>query len=141
MKTCFKCGETKDFTEFYKHPRMADGHLGKCKECTKKDVNKRYYSEPEKIKDYEKKRQQTRERRENKLKYQKISRTNHSDKYLARCMVSNAIRDGRLTKQPCEVCEAVKAEAHHDDYSKPLEVRWLCLKHHRQHHKEHDSFK
>lgn len=42
---------------------------------------------------------------------------------------------GKITKQPCEVCGAV-AQAHHDDYSKPLEVRWLCPVHHKQEHKE-----
>jgi len=46
--------------------------------------------------------------------------------------VSNAIRDGRLSRQPCEVCQAPEAQAHHADYSKPLEVRWLCFRHHRE---------
>lgn len=49
----------------------------------------------------------------------------------AACAVSNAVRDGVLLKQPCEVCGFIKAQAHHDDYSKPLEVRWLCTKHHK----------
>ncbi len=49
--------------------------------------------------------------------------------------VNNAVRDGRLSKKPCEVCGDVKAQAHHDDYSKPLEVRWLCPKHHAEWHK------
>ena len=54
-------------------------------------------------------------------------------KHYARCTARQAVREGRLQRSPCEVCGA-KAEMHHDDYAKPLEVRWLCLKHHRAQH-------
>jgi hypothetical protein len=47
-KICFKCNKNKPLTDYYKHPKMGDGHLNKCKECTKDDVNKRY---KEKVKD------------------------------------------------------------------------------------------
>lgn len=60
MKTCFKCGESLDEDQFYKHPAMADGRLGKCKE----------------------------------------------------------------------------AQAHHEDYTKPFDVVWLCTKHHAERHRE-----
>jgi len=61
------------------------------------------------------------------------------DDRLFRCLVRNsvskALRDGILEKQPCEVCGSFHVEAHHNDYSKPLEVHWLCRKHHLDLHK------
>lgn len=42
-----------------------------------------------------------------------------------------AIKTGKVVREPCEVCGAEPAEGHHEDYSKPLEVRWLCPVHHR----------
>jgi len=44
-------------------------------------------------------------------------------------------RRGTLVKAPCEVCGSDKTEKHHDDYDKPLEVRWLCRQHHLEHHR------
>lgn len=52
-----------------------------------------------------------------------------------RKMTWKKIREGELVRQPCEVCGIDKTiEAHHDDYYRPLEVRWLCRKHHIEHH-------
>lgn len=51
--------------------------------------------------------------------------------------VLTAVLRGRLVKQPCEVCGSKDSCAHHDDYAKPLDVRWLCRNHHAQHHVAH----
>ena len=52
----------------------------------------------------------------------------------ASTQVAKALKSGALVRQSCEVCGAKKVDAHHDDYSKPLDVRWLCRRHHLQHH-------
>jgi hypothetical protein len=58
------------------------------------------------------------------------------EKRKAQWAVNNAIRDGRMVRQPCEVC-GEKAQAHHDDYSKPFDVRWLCTTHHGEVHRRY----
>lgn len=53
MKSCIKCNTLKPLTEYYKHKSMSDGHLSKCKECTKKDTaerHKKLVSTPEGLK-------------------------------------------------------------------------------------------
>jgi ribosomal protein S27AE len=56
-------------------------------------------------------------------------------KNAARNAVKKALRRGELVRQPCERCGAAPADAHHDDYSKPLAVRWLCEPHHGEEHR------
>lgn len=127
---------------------MADGHLGKCKTCTKRDVSKNYrdnighYRRYEKMRNQspdrkrrDRDRQKSAERRANQVKYQAESRKRFPGKYRARIAVANAVRDGRLVRGPCEVCGTTKrVQGHHDDYRRPLVVRWLCFKHHMEHH-------
>lgn len=55
-------------------------------------------------------------------------------KILAHKAVQTAIMKGAFKKQPCEICGETKSEAHHDDYDKPLEVRWLCKACHTEWH-------
>ena len=146
MKICFKCNSeypaTSDF--FYRHPRMADGLLGKCKECTKKDSQKRLEEKPEEVAAYERKRANLPHRVEARSFYKKTEsgRSSHAkalrkqialfpEKYRARTAVRNAVRDGKLLRLPCVECGEPKSEGHHEDYSKPLDVVWLCNKHHK----------
>lgn len=56
----------------------------------------------------------------------------YPEKYRARTLLRCAVKIGQIIKQPCEVCGSLKVEGHHKDYSKPLEVNWVCIKHHRE---------
>jgi hypothetical protein len=62
-----------------------------------------------------------------------ISEAEAEKRKRARILMSHAIRRGELIREPCEIC-GKKADGHHDNYDKPLEVRWLCPKHHRAAH-------
>lgn len=54
----------------------------------------------------------------------------------ARNYLNSLIRKGLIKREGCYICgEMENVEAHHDDYSKPLEVEWLCKKHHAEHHR------
>ena len=82
-KVCFKCGERKPLSEYYKHKQMGDGHLNKCKACTKKDVKERYFDLAEDESFYEKERARGREKYKrleykDKYKYTPVSKTIHA---------------------------------------------------------------
>lgn len=61
-------------------------------------------------------------------------RDRHPEKVAAHRAIEKAIAKGELTRQPREKCAAPGADAHHDDYSKPFEIRWLCRSCHSQEH-------
>jgi hypothetical protein len=57
-------------------------------------------------------------------------------RWYARNALNRAIRKGDLERGACEVCAEPNAHGHHDDYDKPLDVRWLCPAHHAETHRE-----
>jgi len=124
-KTCFKCHETLPLSQFYEHPMMKDGHLGKCKRCTRTDVRENYRVRRDQYIVYEQGRYGP-----ERIAGIVASKKRHPEHHRARVHLHNAVSRGKIQKEPCEVCGDPKSEAHHDDYSKPLEVRWLCRKHH-----------
>ncbi len=69
------------------------------------------------------------------------TRKKHPEKHNARVKTTNAIASGRLIKRPCAVCGSPRVQAHHADYSKPLSIAWLCIKHHREEHERIDNEK
>ena len=136
LKECFKCKSVKPLDEFYKHSRMADGHLNKCKDCTKNDVSKHRSENLEKIRAYDRDRGKTPKRVKLSKEVTKAWRKEDARRVRAHNAVARAIRKGSLIRCPCERCENPKSVAHHEDYDKPLEVMWLCDPCHKQRHKE-----
>ncbi len=63
-------------------------------------------------------------------------RERNKGKRSAHIIAQCARRKGLLERQPCEVCGDPKTDGHHEDYSAPLMVRWLCRKHHKARHQE-----
>ena len=140
-KCCFKCGITKVVAEFYKHPNMGDGYLGKCKTCTKRDVLAREQhlratdplwvaKERERCRIKEIKRYHT-GRKPPKTGAQQIANREwrkRTGALAAHNAVARALRARKLIRPSrCDQCrERCKPDAHHEDYTKYLEVRWLC---------------
>ena len=56
-------------------------------------------------------------------------------KGIIRSKVKMRVRRGKLKKLPCEICGEQKVHAHHDDYRRPYDIRWLCKYHHNEYHR------
>jgi hypothetical protein len=133
MAACKHCGRTNAETDFY-------GSINTyCKEHWRERVKVNRAEKADYYREFDRQRSKTPERIQHLTNNAKKQRELYPQKYVARTAVGNALRDGRLTRQPCEVCGNEKSEAHHDDYSKPLDVKWLCKRHHVERHKQLDS--
>ena len=135
-KECFKCKTVKPLEDFYKHSKMADGHVNKCKQCNKNDVTANRNKNIEKIRAYDRERAKKPERIKAGTEISRIWRAEDRRRGVAHNAVARAIRNGSLLRIPCIRCGETKSLAHHEDYDKPLEVMWLCQPCHKQRHKE-----
>lgn len=150
MKVCLECNIEKPISDFYKHAAMADGHLNKCSICVRARVTKHRKANLEKIREYDKQRSNQPHRVKARQEYVKTEigkqaktratvayNKRYPMKYAAHVITGNALRDGKLSSASnCSVCNSTtKIEGHHDDYTKPLHLRWLCEKCHKEWHR------
>ena len=126
---CRTCSQQKEKSEFYTN-RLT------CKECVRLAVKQRARSNPD-VQRYDRERAKLPHRRAKAREITRKWREENPLAYQAQSAVSNAIRDGRLKRLACEFCGRDDVHAHHKDYSKPLDVIWLCPK---CHHRLHASF-
>ena len=101
-----------------------------AKEHHSRSYKKYYRTHKTKILEKQKQYLQTDRGKQNKIAINQRENIRYPEKYKARYTLRNAIRTGLIKRGTCEVCGNTKTEAHHDDYSKPFEVKWLCHKHH-----------
>lgn len=151
MKHCGTCGTDKPEDQFHKRAASPDGLAAKCKDC-QRAYDKARANDPKRVKareEYQKTERGAEAARRAKKAYADRNkgkilestrryRANHPNKARAHGIVGYAIKCGNLHPEPCEVCgQPDKVHAHHDDYAKPLNVRWLCPQHHKAWHAEH----
>lgn len=143
-QTCKRCGQTKSVSEFHRHAAEPTGYRTICKECRKPQSLIYRLSNLDKIREYDRKRGSLEHRKErvraNSHKYSSGAnewRLANPQKARAHNAVSNAIREGRLVRpEYCESCgETGEIQAHHEDYTKQLDVNWLCVCCHSKRHK------
>jgi hypothetical protein len=147
---CKVCGVTSDAAKFYA------GINTRCKECHKAKVRENRKAKADYYRTYDAYRYKNdpkvrqRHRRYHKTDAGKAAMAEARDKWLrenaekraCHTIVNNAVRDGRLSKpDACQSCGATdcRIEGHHDDYAKPLDVRWVCRSCHVEIHRQENE--
>ena len=154
MKRCYMCKTEKPLDQFHKCCGRTDGRQTKCIAC--QTEYQRLRRKTPQGKSYEQRRRVMFNRTEVGLAYRRqaslrfrssemgaakaklwckrYAETN-PEKVRAHKRLWKAVKAGRVQKKPCEVCGSSKVDGHHEDYCKPLEVRWLCRRHHGEEHR------
>lgn len=119
-KVCSRCKKCLPRSSFHKNRTTKDGLARTCKFC-KFITNKKYFSSAAGKKALS---------GQTKRKWIRVKQ-----KVYCRNLVNGYIALGKITKGACSVCGThEEIEAHHEDYSKPFDIMWLCRKHHNEIH-------
>ena len=138
MKPCRICK-----TPYEPKPHQLRSHVYTCPPCLRAyDAEKRRRRREEQLASGIRKPRQPasspdaeRRRRWERAHYQNSAE--RRERVRVRSLARRAVWRGAIKKLPCEMCGSPEVEAHHDDYSRPYEVRWFCQRHHRElHHKQ-----
>lgn len=149
MKECPHCQTVKPLDEFYNDKKSRDGKRRDCKQCVNTKI--KAYKATHRValnaaardrrhrnieRDRELKRLSRQRHPSTKAEYQRMRRRMFPEKLRAYNQVQRALRAGKITRPSiCEGChEEKRVHAHHRDYSRPLEVQWLCQQCHKLAH-------
>lgn len=123
-------------------PKCTCEDLKNCSTCYQRDWRRR---NAEKVKASKRKWGRTRDRvgDSKSLEYSRLWRLRNPGprpdaryKVRARQLLADAVRRGEVVKGPCVECGVSEVHGHHEDYSEPLEVIWLCSRHHAAVHRK-----
>lgn len=117
MKICTFCKQKKSISEFARANDKKSGHASRCKSCKLALYHSGYSRYPL-------------HRNKPKPPDKRPAFKNH-----AKNLFQSAVRYGKIKRESCEVCGEM-AQGHHEDYSKPYDVIWLCYKHHMERHRK-----
>jgi uncharacterized protein (DUF983 family) len=110
MPVCPMCKKEKPFEAFYPSKYKRNKRVTYCRLCELEYKRNRKIKRPKRIKENRSENYQNQDNVGSKLRY--------------------AIRIGKIEREPCEICGSKISHGHHEDYSKPFDVIWLCSKHH-----------
>jgi len=128
-RVCRICGEEKVIEDFYKHPQMAGGRDTKCKKCQIRISKETKFNNLEYYREWKKRYNKVYNVSEKHINQVRAHRLKNPDQWFAVSQLNYAVECGKIIKKDaCENCgiKAKRLHGHHDDYSKPLEVKWLC---------------
>lgn len=128
QKRCKTCQQVKSTDQFWKRTNSRDGFDYDCKTCQAARLKAYWEANPEKL------LAKRRKLKDRNAQLVKKYRTEHPERIAAGEAFKQALRKGIVKPEPCRVCGDAKTEGHHPDYSHPIDVVWLCRKHHREVH-------
>lgn len=140
MKKCSCCKQEKPRDQFQVRKASKDGLTASCRECLKERDKERYEKEKDARSARHKAYMQTDAGRESHMRSIKEWQEKNKLKRAVHIILGNAVKKGSVQKTACFICGEQEVQAHHADYDAPLSVIWLCSKHHKQAHMEHEHY-
>lgn len=138
-KTCSRCGEAKPLSKFSKQLKNKDGRYTYCVACQIRRQQAALVAKDPLAREMRlaRRREWLSNRRANGyIAPRKYAASYNASQQAANTKLNIALSKGEVLKESCIVCGSKDSEAHHEDYSKPLDVVWMCRKHHKQRHIE-----
>lgn len=130
MKTCSRCGVAKPKDNFYGSSKTKDGLKHQCKKChTEGNIRTRDPENARRLcREYMARARESAPDVFRERERQAAQRRMKNERTQARIVLNAAVKSGRVLRPNiCSECKQQgKVQGHHDDYSHPLVVQWLC---------------